>query len=75
MIEDKKSNEIREAKTESEQQIRRIRNSVRFVAAGIPPLPPLILGLFVWIAGLAARTWREPEAVWLVILHCVSQEL
>ena len=52
MIEDKKSNEIREAKTESEQQIRRIRNSVRYVAAGIPPLPPLILGLFVWIARL-----------------------
>jgi len=52
MIEDKKLNEIRDAKTESEQQIRRIRNNVRYVAAGVPPLPPLILGLIVWIARL-----------------------
>jgi ABC-2 type transport system permease protein len=48
-IEDKKLNEIREGKTESEQRIRGIRNVVRFAAAVVPPLPPLILGLIVWI--------------------------
>jgi ABC-2 type transport system permease protein len=52
VIEDKKLNEIREVKADSEQKIRRIRNSVRYVAAAIPPLPPLILGLAVWIARL-----------------------
>ena len=48
-VEDKKLAEIREAKAESEVQIRGIRNVVRFAAMSIPPLPPLILGLFVWI--------------------------
>ncbi len=48
-VEDKKLGEIREAKAESEIQIRGIRNVVRFAAMSIPPLPPLILGLFVWI--------------------------
>jgi ABC-2 type transport system permease protein len=48
-IEDKKLNEIREGKTDSEQRIRGIRNGVRFAAAVFPPLPPLVLGLFVWI--------------------------
>jgi ABC-2 type transport system permease protein len=48
-IEDKKLTEIREGKGESERQIRGIRNVVRFAAAVIPPLPPLILGLLVWI--------------------------
>jgi ABC-2 type transport system permease protein len=48
-IEDKKLNEIREGKAESERHIRGIRNVVRFAAAVIPPLPPLILGLIVWI--------------------------
>jgi ABC-2 type transport system permease protein len=48
LIEDKKLNEIREGKAESEENIRRIRNRFRFVAAALPPLPPLILGLIVW---------------------------
>jgi ABC-2 type transport system permease protein len=48
-IEDKKMNEIREGKGESERHIRGIRNVVRFAAAVVPPLPPLILGLIVWI--------------------------
>ena len=39
------SNEIREAKAESEQQHSRHSKRVRFAAAIIPPLPPLILGL------------------------------
>jgi ABC-2 type transport system permease protein len=52
VIEDKKLNEIREGKAQSEQNIRRIRNNVRYVAAGLPPLPPLFLGLAVWIARL-----------------------
>ncbi len=47
-IEDKKLNEIREAKTDSEQRIRTIQNRVRFAAAIVPPLPPAILGLLVF---------------------------
>jgi ABC-2 type transport system permease protein len=50
VIEDKKLIEIREGKAESERKIRGIRNTVRLEAAVIPPLPPLILGLFVWIS-------------------------
>ncbi len=49
MIEDQKLIEIREGKAESEQKIRGIRNGVRWGAALIPPLPPLILGIMVWI--------------------------
>ena len=52
MIEDKKLVEIREGKAESERKIRGIRNTVRLEAALIPPLPPLILGLFVWVGRL-----------------------
>ncbi len=48
-IEDKKLTEIREGKADSERQIRSIQNRVRFAAAIVPPLPPLILGLIVWI--------------------------
>jgi ABC-2 type transport system permease protein len=48
IIEDAKLTEIREGKAESEQNIRRIRNTVRFQAAALPVIPPLILGLFVW---------------------------
>jgi ABC-2 type transport system permease protein len=50
VIEDKKLIEIREGKAESERQIRGIRNRVRLEAAVIPPLPPLILGMLVWIS-------------------------
>ncbi len=52
LIEDKQQEKIREAKAESERKIRQIQNSVRFAAAAIPPLPPLFLGLAVWIARL-----------------------
>jgi ABC-2 type transport system permease protein len=47
-IEDEKLNRIREAKAESEEKTRSIENGVRFMAAVIPPLPPLILGLIVF---------------------------
>jgi ABC-2 type transport system permease protein len=50
IIEDEKSNKIRESKTVSEQQIRRIQNNVRYEAAIIPPLLPLVLGLLVWFS-------------------------
>jgi ABC-2 type transport system permease protein len=49
-IEDAKQIKIRESKAQSERKIRQIQNQVRFEAAALPPLPPLILGLFVWIA-------------------------
>jgi ABC-2 type transport system permease protein len=48
-IEDEKMNKMREAKADSEQKIRTIENGVRYTAAAIPPLPPLLLGLFVFI--------------------------
>ncbi len=52
IIEDKKQARIRESKAESERKIRQIQNTVRFEAAALPPLPPLILGLVVWIVRL-----------------------
>jgi ABC-2 type transport system permease protein len=52
IIEDEKLNKIRESKAESERKIRKIQNNVRYAAAMIPPLPPLILGLLVWIGRL-----------------------
>jgi ABC-2 type transport system permease protein len=52
LVEDQKLNKIRESKAESERKIRKIQNNVRFAAASIPPLPPLILGFMVWIARL-----------------------
>jgi ABC-2 type transport system permease protein len=48
-IEDAKEAKIRESKSETERQTRQIQNSVRFEAVALPPLPPLILGLIVWI--------------------------
>lgn len=49
IIEDKKQEKLREGRAETERKIRQIQNSVRFAAAAIPPLPPLFLGLIVWI--------------------------
>jgi len=51
-IEDQKLNQIREGKADSEQKIRAIQNGVRYMAAAIPPLPPLLLGLMVFIGRL-----------------------
>jgi ABC-2 type transport system permease protein len=51
-IEDEKLNKIREGKADSELKIRDIENGVRYLAAAIPPLPPLILGLFVFVTRL-----------------------
>ena len=51
-IEDEKLNQIREGKADSEQKTRAIENRVRFLAAAIPPLPPLILGLLVFVTRL-----------------------
>ena len=47
-IEDEKLTRIREGKADSEQKTRAIENRVRSMAAVIPALPPLILGLFVF---------------------------
>jgi ABC-2 type transport system permease protein len=52
IIEDKKQARIRESKAESERKTRQIQNTVRFEAAALPPLPPLILGLAIWIVRL-----------------------
>ncbi|QEH36375.1 ABC-type uncharacterized transport system [Aquisphaera giovannonii] len=47
-VEDERLEKVREAKADSEQKTRAIENQVRFMAAAIPPLPPLILGLIVF---------------------------
>jgi ABC-2 type transport system permease protein len=52
VIEDKKQARIRESKADSERKTRQIQNLVRFEAAALPPLPPLVLGLVVWIVRL-----------------------
>nr|WP_303652768.1 Gldg family protein [Paludisphaera mucosa] len=54
-IEDEKLNSIREGRAESERKTRAIENRVRYLAAGVPPLPPMILGLLV----LLGRVRRE----------------
>jgi ABC-2 type transport system permease protein len=47
-VEDERLEKVREAKAESERKSRAIENQVRFMAAALPPLPPLILGLIVF---------------------------
>jgi ABC-2 type transport system permease protein len=51
-IEDEKMAKIRDGKAESEQRTRAIENRVRFMAAAIPPLPPLLLALGVFLTRL-----------------------
>lgn len=47
-IEDEKQARIRDSRARLEQNTREIQNTVRFEAAALPPLPPLLLGLAVW---------------------------
>jgi ABC-2 type transport system permease protein len=49
IVEDEKQAKIRASQEESERKTRQIQNRVRFEAAALPPLPPLILALLVWI--------------------------
>jgi ABC-2 type transport system permease protein len=49
VIEGQREAKIRASKAETEQKTRQIQNAVRFEAAALPPLPPLFLGLIVWI--------------------------
>jgi ABC-2 type transport system permease protein len=51
-IEDEKLNQIREGRAESQRKTRAIENRVRWLAVGIPPLPPMILGLLVLLGRL-----------------------
>jgi ABC-2 type transport system permease protein len=48
IIEDEKQARIRESRAKLEQNTREIQNAVRFKAAALPPLPPLLLGLGIW---------------------------
>ena len=48
-IEDKKLNKFREGKADFEQKNRQIENRVRTMAVLLPPLPPLMLALFMFI--------------------------
>ena len=40
--------DIDDSRAKLEQNTREIQNTVRFEAAALPPLPPLVLGLVVW---------------------------
>jgi ABC-2 type transport system permease protein len=51
-IEDEKLNKIRESKADSEQKIRAIENRVRYMAAAVPPLPPLFLAVIIFVTRL-----------------------
>jgi ABC-2 type transport system permease protein len=55
IIEDQEQSRIRESRADLEQKTRQIQNTVRFVSAALPPLPPLILGLIIWVV----RRMRE----------------
>jgi ABC-2 type transport system permease protein len=48
IIEDQKQARIRDGRATLEQNTREIQNGVRFKAAALPPLPPLLLGLAIW---------------------------
>ncbi len=48
IIEDAKEARIRDSRARLEQNTRAIQNVVRFEAAALPPLPPLILGLAIF---------------------------
>ncbi len=48
-IEDQKRKKILEIKGDTEQEIRRTQNEVRAVAIFLPPLPPAILGVAVFL--------------------------
>ncbi len=52
VIEDTRAAKIRESKADTERKTRQIQNGVRFKAAALPPMPPLILGFIVWIVRL-----------------------
>ena len=54
-IEDTKRRATQKSLAERENNVRNIRNNVRYLAALIPPMPPLLLGLFV----LIVRVGRE----------------
>jgi ABC-2 type transport system permease protein len=47
-IDDQKQARIRDSRARLEQSTREIQNTVRFKAAALPPLPPLLLGLGIW---------------------------
>jgi len=51
-IEDEKLDRVREGRAESQRKTRAIENGVRWLAVGVPPLPPLILGMLVLLGRL-----------------------
>jgi ABC-2 type transport system permease protein len=47
-IDNKKNKEIREFKDQSERQIRKIESGIRWMAILFPPIPALLLGMYVF---------------------------
>jgi ABC-2 type transport system permease protein len=54
-IENQKQRKVEQGKGETERKIRRIESTIRFGAIVIPPIPVLIVGLFVFMSRLAAE--------------------
>lgn len=49
-IQNEKNQKVRQEKTKMEREIRRIEDRIRFLAMLIPPIPALLLGIFVFSA-------------------------
>jgi ABC-2 type transport system permease protein len=56
-IDDAKRKRIEESRANKERAIKRIENSIRFLAVAVPPLPALLLGLLVY----GVRLGRENQ--------------
>jgi ABC-2 type transport system permease protein len=48
-IEDEKRKTIQESKAETELSVRRIQNRVRTLAMLLPPVPPAVLGVVIFL--------------------------
>jgi ABC-2 type transport system permease protein len=54
-IEQEKEKQIEQSRVETEREIRAIENRFYVPAAAIPPIPAILLGLFVWMKRAAAE--------------------
>ncbi len=52
-IDREKGEKIREIKSKTEREVRKIENRIRWIAVLIPPIPALLLGLYVLLSRLA----------------------
>lgn len=58
-IENEKKRKLKEMKDSTERKIRKIEGGTRYLAILIPPIPPLLLGIFIF----SLRVQREREGI------------